>query len=65
MTLQWNLKEIGCGGVEWINLTQRRAPVAGFFEHFTGPSRPIKAGKFIYQLSDWWLMKNSAHWNVH
>ena len=41
-------REEMCGEVEWINLTQRQAPVADLCEHGTDPSLPIRDGKFIY-----------------
>jgi len=42
-----------CGEVEWINLAQRQARVAGLYEHGADPSLPIKDGKFVYQMIDW------------
>ena len=41
-----NLQEVGCGGMEWINLTQDRQ-MAGTWECGDERSCSIKCGKFL------------------
>lgn len=42
-----NLKRIRCKIVEWVNLTQDGAPVAGQFERLNETTGLMKAGKFL------------------
>jgi hypothetical protein len=44
--IKMDLKEVGWGGVDWIDLAQDRQ-VAGAFECGNEPSGPIKCGEFL------------------
>jgi hypothetical protein len=39
-------------------------PVAGSYEHGTEPSGSLKFCEILRQLSDWWLLKDSAPWKL-
>jgi hypothetical protein len=40
-----NLREVGWGDMDWIDLAQSKGPVEGYFEHSDEPSRCI----------NWWV----------
>jgi hypothetical protein len=42
-----DLKEVGCGGVDWIELAKDREQVAGTCECGNEPSVSIKCGVFL------------------
>jgi hypothetical protein len=45
--IKMDLREIGWGGMYWIDLAQDRNPVEGSCEHGNEPSGFIKVGKFL------------------
>jgi hypothetical protein len=42
-----DLQEVGCGGMDWIKLSQDRREVAGTRECGNEPSGSIKCGEFL------------------
>ena len=42
-----DLQEEGCGGIDWIELTQDRDQVAGTCECGNEPSSSLKCGEFL------------------
>ena len=44
-----DLQEVGCGSIDWIDLSQDRDKAAGTCERGNEPSGSIKCGEF----SDW------------
>jgi hypothetical protein len=52
-----DLREIGWGGMEWVHLAQDSDQWRA-----NEPSGSIK-WKILEQLSDWWLLKDSAPWS--
>ena len=42
-----NLQEVGCGGMDWIELAQDRGQVAGTCESDDEPAGSIKCGEFL------------------
>ena len=48
--LRWIFKEVGCGGMDWIELAQDRRQVAGTCECGNEPPGSIKFGEFLDQL---------------
>jgi hypothetical protein len=71
-----DLEERKCDSVVWVHLSQCKELVADSCEHDdelvadscehdSEPFGPMKDGKFIYQLSDYYLIKkDSAVWNL-
>ena len=58
-----DLQEEGCGGIDWIELTQDRDQVAGTCECGNEPSSSLKCGIFFFCLRTGWLLrKDSAPW---
>jgi hypothetical protein len=45
--IKMDLREIGWGGMDWIDLTQDRDPVEGSCEHGNEPSGFIKCWEVI------------------
>jgi hypothetical protein len=51
--------EVGCGGMDWIELAQDRQ-VAGTCEYGNEPSGSIKCGEFLDWLQTGWLLKKGC-----
>jgi hypothetical protein len=45
--IKMDLQKLGCGGVDWIELTQDRAPVVGACECGNETSGSMKYGVFL------------------
>ena len=45
--IKMNLQEVGCRGMDWIELEQDRVQVAGTCERGNEPSGSIKCGEFL------------------
>jgi hypothetical protein len=45
--IKMDLREVGCGSADWINLAQDRVQVAGFCVYGDEPSGSIKCGEFL------------------
>jgi hypothetical protein len=58
--MKMDLREIGWGGVDWINLAQDRDQWGGSCEHGNEPSGCIKCWKIFEYLNDWGVLKDSA-----
>ena len=59
-----DLQEVGCGGMDWIELTQGQGQVAGTCECGNEPSVSVKFGEFLDQVrTGQFLKKASAPWS--
>jgi hypothetical protein len=45
--IKMDLREIGCNGMDWINMAQDRGPVEVSCEHGIKPSGSVNARKFL------------------
>jgi hypothetical protein len=55
-----DLREIGCGDMNWTDLAQDMDQWMGYCEHGNEHSGSIKCLEILEHLSNWWLLKKDS-----
>ena len=56
-----DLQEVGCGGMDWIELAPEKGQVAGTCDCGKEPSGSIKCGEFIDQMRNFSFSRTLLH----